>query len=289
MRDVVAWRWRLVAVAFGLSTSSCAGFVLRQDVESARTAWQINPSGQQAVSYAEALHEAFWAGLRRPDGRLQRPGGRSAVGPRHLREPRWTSASDAHRGPRSLASGSRAQSRRMGGASTFDGRRADAGGRARHRFGLGGAGPQRRGARRVRPHAAGDARGRQPFSVARSLREEHARRDRCGGAGLGAAGGARVLSRRARATRRGSGLVAALKPATSRRCRWPPSKPNRQLSWPVRRRQRHAQQAIQAPRRRRKLDRAWQVDGVPVMLAPGGPFHACPASAFRWPCGWISV
>ena len=59
MRDVVAWRWRLVAVAFGLSTSSCAGFVLRQDVESARTAWQINPSCQQAVSYAEALHDAF--------------------------------------------------------------------------------------------------------------------------------------------------------------------------------------------------------------------------------------
>ena len=32
---------------------------MRQDVESARTDWQNNPSGQRLVIYAEALHDAF--------------------------------------------------------------------------------------------------------------------------------------------------------------------------------------------------------------------------------------
>ena len=65
---------------------------------------QLSASGELCRGAARCIPGA---GLRRPDGRLQRPGGRGAVGPRHLREPRWTSASDAHRGPRSLASGSR--------------------------------------------------------------------------------------------------------------------------------------------------------------------------------------
>ena len=59
----------LLAVAFGLLTTSCAGFVLRQDVESARTDWTINPSDQRATIYAEALHDAFAAAptrTRRP-------------------------------------------------------------------------------------------------------------------------------------------------------------------------------------------------------------------------------
>ena len=210
---MVGCRWRLVAVRSDLLTTSCAGFVLRQDVESARTNWEINPSSQRAMIYAAALHDAFdGPGLRGPDGGVQAARGRSAGGPRRRREPWRTAACDADRRPRSLASGSRAQSRRLGGASAFDGRRADAGGGARHRVGLGGAEAQRRGGRSLRTHAAGDARARQPFPVARSLREEHARHDRSGGAGLGAAGGARVLSRRARAT--GACL------------------PNRQLRWP---------------------------------------------------------
>ena len=56
---MVAWQLRLLAVAFALSTTSCAGFLLRQDVESARADWQITPTGQRAVIYAEALHDAF--------------------------------------------------------------------------------------------------------------------------------------------------------------------------------------------------------------------------------------
>ena len=65
MRDVLAWRWRwrwrwrLLAVAFGVSMTSCVGFIARQEVESARTAWARDPSGQHAVIYAEALHDAF--------------------------------------------------------------------------------------------------------------------------------------------------------------------------------------------------------------------------------------
>jgi hypothetical protein len=59
MSDVVIGRRGWLAAALVLSTTSCAGFFLRQDVESARTGWQNNPSGQRAVIYAEALHDAF--------------------------------------------------------------------------------------------------------------------------------------------------------------------------------------------------------------------------------------
>jgi hypothetical protein len=59
MRAAVGAGWRVVAAAFGLLVTSCAGFVLRQDVESARTSWEINPSSQRAMIYAAALHDAF--------------------------------------------------------------------------------------------------------------------------------------------------------------------------------------------------------------------------------------
>jgi hypothetical protein len=58
MRHLPGWWWLLLVSVFGLLTTSCAGLVLRQNVESARTDWTINPSGQRLVLYAEALHEA---------------------------------------------------------------------------------------------------------------------------------------------------------------------------------------------------------------------------------------
>jgi len=59
MGYVVVRRWRWLAAVLVLSTTSCAGFITRQEVESARTAWTRDPSGQYAVIYAEALHDAF--------------------------------------------------------------------------------------------------------------------------------------------------------------------------------------------------------------------------------------
>ena len=50
----------LAAVGLSIaSTAGCAGVLLRDDVESARIEWKLNPDGQRAAVYAEALHDAF--------------------------------------------------------------------------------------------------------------------------------------------------------------------------------------------------------------------------------------
>ena len=61
MGHVVGRRWRLLATAFCLLTTSCGAFGLRQDVETARTNRTINQGGRQAVMVAEALQAAFEA------------------------------------------------------------------------------------------------------------------------------------------------------------------------------------------------------------------------------------
>jgi hypothetical protein len=48
-----------VVLSAGLSAIGCAGFILRQNVESARSEWTVIPSGQRAAVYAEALLDAF--------------------------------------------------------------------------------------------------------------------------------------------------------------------------------------------------------------------------------------
>jgi hypothetical protein len=63
MRHADGRRLRSLAAAvglwIGLSMTGCAGFVLRQDVESARANWTVHPGAQRAALYAEALHDAY--------------------------------------------------------------------------------------------------------------------------------------------------------------------------------------------------------------------------------------
>ena len=193
MRDLVAWRWRFVAVAFGLSASSCAGFVLRQDVESARTAWRINASGGRAVSYTKALP-------RHSSGRptsirrwTSRPGGRSAVGPRHLREAAVDLSFQtliADRGLLLLDLRHNREDERLRRSMRITPTLAA----ARGIVSVWGRGRRRRGARRVCRTLPALHEAAQPFQLLDLCVNMHAH-DRGGGAGLGAAGGGHVLSR----------------------------------------------------------------------------------------------
>ena len=281
---MVAWRWRLVAAAFGLSTSSCAGFVLRQDVESARTAWQINPSGQRAVSYAEALHDAFLGqAYVGPDSRLQTTGRTRRCRP---------SAPSRAAADRSFRRSSRTAVSCfwISGAITKDGRSFNVRWPSRRR--------RRPRAASFRSGGRGAAATRCGDACARTLPAMHEAASRfqlldlCV-KNMHAATDAAALAwappealafyRDERARREEAAAWFASQQAHNGHR----ASPTGSLSWPVR------QAAAAAPHEANperhaaavKLDRAWQVDGVPVIPAPGGLFHARPASAFRWPCG----